>query len=308
MNGLKLAKKYYNETAAALLQAEFADLFPCLAVGLCGSGSECFGYDDSLSTDHDFEPGFIIFIPGEDVISRSDAFRLEKFYNSLPNEFSGFTRQKILPGGGSRHGIIRTGDFFLSKTGRPDGNLSPADWLSVPENYFLEATNGEIFLDNYGELTMTRAKLSYFPEDIRIKKIVGNLIIMYQSGAENLERAIKRGDNGGAALSAYNFTQSAMHTSFLLNKRYMPYYKWAFRAFSELPIKTVDAEQLISILNDSELRSLLVPSVFRSLSLSVCEAFSLSHGLAESPERLALSLNDLITDNNLRNAGLLAGV
>ena len=72
MKGLELSRKYYEECFKELLFTEFADLSKKVAVGLCGSGSECYGFDDEISTDHDFEPGFIIFVPSEDVIVSSN--------------------------------------------------------------------------------------------------------------------------------------------------------------------------------------------------------------------------------------------
>ena len=67
MKGLEIAEKYYAECGLNMLKTEFPDLLPFLCVGLVGSGSECYGFDDEISTDHDFEPGFCIFIPGEDI-------------------------------------------------------------------------------------------------------------------------------------------------------------------------------------------------------------------------------------------------
>ena len=58
MNGLELSEKFYIEYGVPMLQNEFSHLESVVAVGLMGSGSECFGYDDEISRDHDFDPGF----------------------------------------------------------------------------------------------------------------------------------------------------------------------------------------------------------------------------------------------------------
>ena len=78
MKGLELSERFYEEFGAPMLQKQFPALASLIAVGLAGSGSECFGYDDELSQDHDFEPGFCLFLPGEDVVDRRAAFLLER--------------------------------------------------------------------------------------------------------------------------------------------------------------------------------------------------------------------------------------
>jgi len=68
MKGLELAERFYFECGAPMLREKFPEIEKYIAAGLCGSGSECFGYDDELSADHDFEPGFCLFIPDEDIV------------------------------------------------------------------------------------------------------------------------------------------------------------------------------------------------------------------------------------------------
>ena len=58
MKGLELARDYFERCGRPMLERDFPELMPFLAAGLCGSGSECFGWDDEVSRDHDFEPGF----------------------------------------------------------------------------------------------------------------------------------------------------------------------------------------------------------------------------------------------------------
>ena len=45
MQGLELARKYFEEYGAPLLHEQFPEWEGLIAAGLCGSGSECFGYD-----------------------------------------------------------------------------------------------------------------------------------------------------------------------------------------------------------------------------------------------------------------------
>ncbi len=236
MKGLELSKAFYEQYGKPMLHEQFADYEALIAVALCGSGSECFGYDDDVSTDHDFEPGFCLFLPGEDVIDRRTEFLLERAYARLPKEFEGFRRSLMNPVGGNRHGVQRMDDFFLSKVGAADGRLSAEQWLTIPEFYLAEATNGEVFRDDCGAFSAIREKIALLPEDIRRKKLAGELLTMAQSGQYNYNRCLKHGETGAAQLATVEFVKAAMHTVFLLNRTYMPYYKWQFRALRALPL------------------------------------------------------------------------
>ena len=66
--GLEEAKALYLQKGRPMLHALFPDEEGRIAVGLAGHGSECFGYDDALSRDHDFFPGFCLWVTKEDDV------------------------------------------------------------------------------------------------------------------------------------------------------------------------------------------------------------------------------------------------
>ncbi|MDY5860495.1 MAG: DUF4037 domain-containing protein, partial [Eubacteriales bacterium] len=248
MNGLELARGYYEEYGKPMLESGFADILPYLAIGFVGSGSEHYGFDDEVSRDHDYEPGFCIFLPGEDIVTRRQEFLLERAYAKLPKEYKNVKRQPISPVGGNRNGVIRTADFYTAKVGVPDGNLSLEAWLHIPDYALAEAVNGEVFYDEYGEFTGIREKLRRMPEDIRLKRLAGNLLIMAQAGQYNFARCLKHGEPEAAQLACVEFVKAAMQSAFLLERRYMPYYKWSFRALRGLEGGTALAGKLSLLL------------------------------------------------------------
>ena len=308
MKGLELAEKYYVNCGKEML-AHFPEVLPYLAIGLAGSGSECYGYDDETSRDHDFEPGFCIFLPGEDVVDRRTAFQLERAYAKLPKEFMGVERAALDPVGGSRHGVIRMEEFFQAKTGSPDGALSLEQWFSVPEYSLLEATNGAVFADPYGQFTAIRERLKYLPEDVRRKKLAGRLLLMGQAGQYNYGRCMARGETGAAQLAVFEFVQSAIHAIYLLNRVYMPYYKWIFRGLRDLPRLSTLAEPLEGLISSDNCQPEKKIAIIEEVCAAVAAEAQDMTGLSTlEMEPQAYALNDTVSDHNIRNLHILQGI
>ncbi len=313
MKGLELARAYFEEFGRPVLERDFAEAMRFAAVGLIGSGSECLGFDDEISHDHDFEPGFCVFLPGEDLVDRRTAFLMERAYAKLPKAYGGVERSLMAPVGGARRGILRTAEFFSSKVGSPDGVLTLGQWLGLPEQALAEAAGGEIWIDNLGEVTAIRERLAVWPEDVRKKKLAGNLLIMAQAGQYNYARCLAHGETGAAQLAVFEFAKAAMGTIFLLNGRYQPYYKWSFRALRALPSLSLEAELvewLITTGNDGELAE-EKHDVIEGICADVIDALvdqSLTKAVCGDLEKHAYSVNDGIEDAELRNAHVLAAL
>ena len=312
MKGLELARKYYEAYGAPMIREEFPEYEEMIAVGLTGSGSECYGYDDDISGDHDFEPGFCIFIPGEEIVDRRTAFLLERAYAKLPAEFEGYKRQKMGPAGGQRHGVFRIDEFFGRQIGCLPEDMTTEKWLSVPEYALAEAVNGEMFRDDLGLVEDQRAILGNMPEDVRKKRLAGHLLMMAQSGQYNYTRCLKHGEPGAAMLAAGEFVKHAMAAVFLLNRRYMPYYKWSFRALRELPDGDVFADALEWILcaggpETAEEKYYRIEDIAARV-IDMLQGQDLTRAVCGDLEKHAYSVNDGITDGDIRNMNILACV
>lgn len=313
MKGLELSEAFYETCGKPMLEEAFPHLLPFLAVGLFGSGSECFGYDDGISLDHDFEPGFCIFLPDESRVDRHSEFLLERAYAKLPSSFMGISRSNVVPVGGARHGVLRTADFFTKTTGSPDGNLSLRQWLTIPEQALAEATNGRLYFDHLGEVSRIRNALSVFPEDIRLKRLSGHLLLMAQSGQYNYLRCLDHGEPAAAQLAVTEFVKSCISVIFLLNRRYQLYYKWVFRAMRDLPLLSELHAPLGYLLSsgngpdDAVEKSSLIEEL-SAVIIDQLAAQKLTSLRSNDLERQAYSVNKCIKDPELRNMNILAAV
>jgi len=313
MNGLEISRAYFDAYGMPMLEEKFPELLPYVAAGLFGSGSECFGFDDELSRDHDFDPGFMLLLPGEDVVDRKQEFALERAYMSLPKEFMGVERPKMAPVGGARRGVMRMADFFVEKTGSSSGELTVEQWLAVPSYALAEAVNGQVFFDGSGELTRVREALAHYPEDVRRKKLAGHLLLAAQAGQYNYPRCLRHGETAAAQLAVIAFAQSVMEIVFLLNDAYQPFYKWRFRAMRALPKLPFAAElveYLITTNNDGRLAQDKY-EVIEDISADIIaelETQGLTAADCADLEKHAYSVNDGIANGNLRNLHILAGI
>ena len=234
MQGLELCRKYFENAALPRLKTDYTSLFPRLAAGLVGNGSECFGYDDEASRDHDWGVDFFIWVTeaDRDKIPELTLWKRELLENIAPPEYS-----RARTNHGAEIAVMTCGDFYKSLIGTSGRPTDLIRWLRTPEDNLAMCVNGEVFLDNAGEFTAIRnALLDYYPEDVRLKKIAAKCMSIAQTGQYNHLRMAQRGDFVTVHVVLSKFIEQVTALVFLLNRTYKPYYKWAQRKLSELPI------------------------------------------------------------------------
>lgn len=264
VSGLKLARAFWTQMGKPMIAAKYPQYAGCIAAGLVGHGSECYGFDDAYSQDHDFGPRFCLWLTDEDYAAIGE--QLEADYEALPRKFSVDAQGRVTfeaharsdasgafpsAGAGSpvtpraqganrRDGVFRIGDFFESITGyrTAPAQTAPHEWLMLQESTLAAATNGEVFADPTGLFSKTRQGFKDMPDDVRLALISKRLGMIAQAGQYNLPRSLKRGDGAAAWLSIHEFVQATASLVFLVNVPmvvgYMPYYKWQFAALRKL--------------------------------------------------------------------------
>lgn len=109
ISGLALCRAYYEAYGRTMIHEQFAAYEDKIAVGLVGEGSDCFRYDDAVSRDHDWGPGFCMWVSDETYAAIGE--ELQSAYKELPDEFQGYTRRKSLQGQ-DRVGVCTVKSFY----------------------------------------------------------------------------------------------------------------------------------------------------------------------------------------------------
>lgn len=307
VRGLDEARCFYEERGRAMLRGQFPDFEGRIAVGLAGHGSQCFGYDDELSRDHDFETGFCLWLTDED--DARIGVPLARAYRALGAEKA--EARSLL--GESAVGVRRISDFYRRYTGSSGAPESWQQWMSLPSWALAEATNGEVWRDELGAFTAIRETLLRgMPEDVRRKKLAARLVTMAQSGQYNYSRCLRHGEAGAAMLALGEFVNAAASCVFLLNRRHMPYYKWCFRALRGLGTLGDLCEPLEFLLtgeNGGEadaLKAQLVEDVCASVAREL-RAQELSHAAGDYLEAHAFDVQEHIENPAIRALHIMEG-
>ncbi|MDE6604347.1 MAG: DUF4037 domain-containing protein [Lachnospiraceae bacterium] len=235
MKGLEISQKYYETYGRKMICERFSSVADQAAAGLVGYGSECLGFDDEISTDHDYGPSFCIWLPREIYIQCGR--EMQAAYDALPKEFMGCAARVEEEQGRGRVGVLCLEDFYLEILGRDCVPETDAEWLAVSESALATATNGAVFEDPCGKFTGIReGLLAYYPKEVWLKKLAESLAKAAQAGQYNYARAMKRGERVAAELALTEFVKETMQIVYLLNKKYAPFYKWMHRGMQELAI------------------------------------------------------------------------
>ena len=308
MKGLEQSKLFY-EQCKEKIRIKFPEIFLRMAMGLVGEGSECFGFDDEISVDHDFDKGFCIWLTEEDY--ERYGTKIQQLYFQL---LSGEKTEINSAYGAERRGVLSVGQFYLQKTGGVKGPETVMDWLFVPEYSLAECVNGEVFTDPLGEFTKIRNQLLRgYPEEVRKKKIAARAAKMAQSGQYNYRRCLAHGEDGAARLALDGFVQHTIHMVYLLNNKYCPYYKWMFRGMEQLAILSEIKEELTALLcaPDTEENIQVKMAIIEQIAGRVIEELKrqgLSTEDGDYLESHGFSVMEKITDSDLKSLHIMAGI
>lgn len=261
ITGLELCRRYYEMYGKPMIAEKFRAYESVIAVGLVGKGSDCFGFDDILSQDHDYGPRFVMWLTKK--VYEEIGEELQEAYESLPTSFMGVDRIETFHGR-DRCGVMVIEDFYknllgYNLVGLLDHNNGGAasgkesmetikSWLAVHDYALASAVNGEVFRDDEGVFTKYRNMLmEYYPKAVWYRKIAQTCALFSQNGQYNLPRMRMRGQIVAAELAKAECAKQAMKLYYLLNRKYAPHDKWLFKGMPENPqmiIREEGMEQL----------------------------------------------------------------
>lgn len=243
--GIELSRRFYVEGVQPVLQRFYPNL-PHAAAHV-GSGSDVLGYDTDMSTDHHWGPAVHIFLREADIGLRDDIS--QRMSEHLPFEVAGWpvnyepsplepwidinTLKTEYPL--KHHVWVMTVNEWLRNqlNWTPAADLTPADWLSWPQQKLLEVTAGAVHFDSLGELTAIRERLRGYPRDIWLYLLACGWSRIGQE-EHLMPRAGYAGDELGSALMGSRLVRDVMMLCFLMEQRYAPYPKWFGTAFARL--------------------------------------------------------------------------
>lgn len=219
--GIEVSRRFYQDHVQPILQRQF-DGLPHGAA-LMGRGSDVLGFDDEMSTDHDWGPHVLLFLRNDD-----DARYREHLHDVL--------RRELPASSGGRQGVCEihtVRGFFMEKLAVDiEDELRARDWLTLPEHALRMYTAGVVFHDEVG-VQAARDRLAYYPRDVWLYLLMTGWWRVHPEA--NLQgRAGAAGDDLGSALIGARLVSDLMRLAFLMERQYAPYSKWFGTAFSGL--------------------------------------------------------------------------
>jgi tetratricopeptide (TPR) repeat protein len=257
IHGMELCREYFQTCGYPMLQEKYGDYLDRMTIGLVGEGSDCFGFDDEYSRDHDWGPGFCIWL--EDDIYEQIGEQLQSDYDVLPTSWRGY--QRITTGQGSKRlGVHKVSEWMIHFLGmsayqewKQTGVIQPSTMMNI-ESYQLAAIcNGEIFYTKgTSTLLQLREFCNQYYDDSSIFLMLAEHVARYSQCAQyNYTRMLQRGDRVSASILLHEGVKEAMKIGYLCNRVYAPHEKWLYegtKTFTRMPKLAEYTENIINSL------------------------------------------------------------
>lgn len=286
-NGMTLAKNFFESEIFPTFKKHFPNLLNLVAFGLVGAGSECFGYDDEISKDHDFGKRCCVFLDDE------IPYEIYKNISATLNKLDGKVE------------IYYISQFYQKYTSFKNGPKTIEEYRCVPSDYLATATNGEVFYDGNNKFTEIRNRLKkFYPQDLIYKKMAYSLNKMAQSGQYNYDRCLKRNNIIGANMALNEFIIYYCHFMHLINKKYMPFYKWYQRSLKDLKINLGNMNSAQKIIKLLELENSQKSSYIEKLCIEIKDYLIMNNLSKVNEAFLTYQASEVIKnvkDSKLRN-------
>ena len=236
MGTIESNRRFYEEYVAGLIHTRFGEYEDRIAVGIAGEGSDCFGYDDLISRDHDFGTGVCLWVTDQDM--DEFGYSLSIAYNELVDSAERKYYTERLK---ERRGVMTIHDFYSNilqiDCDTDNCSMSEEQWYSLDHSCLKTAVNGVVFRDDLGQFTAFRELLlGYYPDKVWKRRIAEQLHEYSATLQVNYSRCMARGDTVAAEICRIQGLRSAMELYFLLKRTYPPYYKWTYQALKELDV------------------------------------------------------------------------
>lgn len=211
IKGLELSESFFNENKALLFKKIPSNAIEYITIGLFGFGSECYGVDDEISEDHDFDQGFIILV--EDSVPLTVFLKIKQAYDCLPKLYKRFCLLNQ-----TKHGVHYMKEYL--------NYLGVNDIKNISDESKALLLNGKLFYQGFAS---TFANLRYdirknsnydFLIDLSLKALEINKYIPY-----NLKRSLDRGDLYTFKSLKNNLVNHLIEFYYIYHKMYLPHDK-----------------------------------------------------------------------------------
>lgn len=211
IKGLELSESFFNENKALLFKKIPSNAIEYITIGLFGFGSECYGVDDEISEDHDFDQGFFILV--EDSVPLTDFLKIKQAYDCLPKLYKRFCLLNQ-----TKHGVHYMKEYL--------NYLGVNDIKNISDESKALLLNGKLFYQGFAS---TFSNLRYdirknsnydFLIDLSLKALEINKYIPY-----NLKRSLDRGDLYTFKSLKNNLVNHLIEFYYIYHKMYLPHDK-----------------------------------------------------------------------------------